>query len=337
MSQPIIDDPSPDVVMERSLYWGQFFATALYGIDVFMFLHSAQLSWSSDPKSPRKQRAYILFGALLLTLLTISVFTSSVFLEFMWIDDRDAPGGPLGFLALNSAVWWQTLGTASTQVTNFLGDGLLMYRCYMMWNSRLAVVAFPFIIYLGTIAMAMVMLVQSALPGSDFFRGQTVNYGVLWGTLSVALNVTLTALITFRILRARQAIKRHQDSAKSLGIYVGIAAILIESSLPFSVLGIIFVVTYGKNLPTAPAFLFIWTTFIALSPQFIIFRVATGRAWNRDVASNLSAHSDMVFKHTTQNSESFQLSTAVVSQMESREHIERGDKGGLVEFKGDGV
>lgn len=110
--------------------------------------------------------------------------------------------------------------------------------------------------------MAMVMLVQSALPGSDFFRGQTVNFGVPWAALSVSLNVTLTALIAFRILRARHAIEKHlEDSAKSLGVYLGIAAILIESSLPFSILGIIFIVTYGKNLDIGPAFLFTWTTF----------------------------------------------------------------------------
>ncbi|KAF8142292.1 hypothetical protein K438DRAFT_1878334 [Mycena galopus ATCC 62051] len=302
MSEPITDSPSPAVVMERSLYWGQFVAGALYGIDVFMFLHSTQISWSSDPDTRRKQRTYVLFGALLLALLTISVFTSSVFLEFMWIDDRDTPGGPLGFLASFSSVWWQIFGTASTQVTNFLGDGLLMYRCYVIWNNRLSILAFPFLIYLGSIAMAMVMLVQSALPGSDFFRGKTVNFGVTWAALSVSLNVTLTALITFRILRARHAIQQH-DSDKSLSVYIGVAAILVESSLPFSILGVIFAVTYGKNLDIGPAFLFTWTTFAG----------SCWKAWTRDVASDLSAHSDMVFKHTTQNSESVQLSTAVAS------------------------
>ncbi|KAF7348573.1 hypothetical protein MVEN_01374900 [Mycena venus] len=281
------------------------------------FLQSAYLSWSSDPEARRNARSYILFGGLLLALLTISVFTNSVFLEFMWIDHRDTLGGPLGFLASFSSVWWQTLGTASTQVTNFLGDGLLMYRCYVIWNTRWSILVFPFILYLGSIAMAMIMLVQSALPGSDFFRGKTVDYGVPWAALSVSLNVTLTALITLRILLARRAIKQFQVSDKSFGVYFSVAAMVIESSLPFSLLGLIFAVTYGKNLDIGPAFLFTWATFAALSPQFIIFRVATGRAWTRDVASDLSAHSDIVFRHTTQNLESVELSTAVTSHMES--------------------
>ncbi|KAJ6602434.1 hypothetical protein DFH09DRAFT_899946 [Mycena vulgaris] len=290
-----------------------------------MFLHSTQLSWSTNPEARRRQKTYVLFGAVLLALLTISVFTNSVFLQFMWIDHRDTPGGPLGFLAIFSSVWWQTFGTAATQVTNFLGDGLLMYRCYVIWNSRWTVLIFPFIIYLGSIAMAMVMLVQSALPGSNFFRGQTVNFGVPWAALSVSLNVTLTAMITYRILRARSAIKEHRDPDDSLLVYISIAAILIESSLPFSILGIIFTVTYGKNLDVGPAFLFTWATFAALSPQFIIFRVAAGRAWTRDVASNLSAQSDMIFNHTTHN-ESLEMSTAVISHMGSTDQFEGGHK-----------
>ncbi|KAJ7119456.1 hypothetical protein C8R44DRAFT_624334 [Mycena epipterygia] len=322
MAEPITDSPSPAIVMERSLYWGQFVMGALYGIIFFIIYRLLCALFNAR----RKQKAYVMFGGLLLALLTISVFTNSVFLEFMWIDHRDAPGGPLGFLASFSTVWWQTFGTAVTQVTNFLGDGLLMYRCYIIWNSRWTILIFPFIIYLGSIAMAMVTLFQSALPGSDFFCGQTVNFGVPWAALSVSLNVTITAMITFQILRARSAIKELRESADSLKVYISIAAILIESSLPFSILGIIFAITYGRNLDVGPAFLFTWATFAALSPQFIIFRIAAGRAWTRDVASNFSAHSEMIFKHTTAQDESVELNTTVISHMGSTEHFERGHK-----------
>ena len=59
-------------------------------------------------------------------LTGIVVFTNAVFMEFMWIEHRDFPGGPLAYLAKNSSIWWQTLGTAANQVTNFVGDGLLV-------------------------------------------------------------------------------------------------------------------------------------------------------------------------------------------------------------------
>jgi hypothetical protein len=82
-------------------------------------------------------------------------------------------------------------------------------------------------------AMGIMTMVQSAVPGSNFFRGKTVDFGVPWASLSVALNVTITALIAYRILRARSMIRRLQESNESLEVYVSVAAILIESALPF--------------------------------------------------------------------------------------------------------
>ncbi|KAJ7586814.1 hypothetical protein C8J56DRAFT_766324, partial [Mycena floridula] len=254
-----------------------------------MYFYSTHLFIISTNTARRTTRLYIAFGGLILALTTVTVFTDAVLLEFMWIDHRDFPGGPLSYLAATTSAWWQVLGTATGQVTNFCGDALLLYRCYVIYNGRWSIIIFPIILYLGSFAMAMVMLVQSAIPGSPFFRGVTVNFGVPWAALSVALNFTVTALITFRILKARHSAKKHfADRISSIDVYTSLVAILVESSLPFTVLGLIFAVTYGKNVDEGPAFLLVWSAFSALSPQFIIFRVASGHAWTRNVASDVS-------------------------------------------------
>ncbi|KAI0319584.1 hypothetical protein OF83DRAFT_1054702 [Amylostereum chailletii] len=263
------------------------------GVEVFTFTGSMWFFLRRPTDRHRTELVYCVVGSLMTAFITIQTFADFVFLEFMWIDHRDFPGGPLAYLAANSSVWWQTLGTASGQATNILGDGLLLYRCFIIWGSDWRIVAFPFLLYLGSIAMGLVTVVQSALPGSDFFKGKTVNFDVPWTALSVALNIVVTCLITYRILRARRAL-RETLSPESLRVFTGVIAILIESALPFSVLGIVFTVTYGKNLDGGPAFSFIWGTLCALSPQLIIFRVATGQAWTRDLVSQ-TAGGTMVF------------------------------------------
>lgn len=106
--------------------------------------------------------------------------------------------------------------------------------------------------------MAFISVVQSARPGSNFFRGETVNFDVLpWTALSVSLNVIVTTLICVRLLLVRRHSKRLLPG-EVLEMYTGIMAMLVESALPFSVFGIIFAVVYGKNLNVAPVFTFIW-------------------------------------------------------------------------------
>jgi len=249
-----------------------------YGLEIYMFLHSLRLFLQCSAHLRKQRLMYMIIGGLSLSLTTVVVFTDVVFMEFMWIEHRDFEGGPLAYLKANSSIWWQTFGTAANQVTNFLGDGLLLYRCFIIWQGNWWIILFPLLIYLGSVAMAMVTLVQSALPGADFFRGETVNFGVPWAALSVSLNIIVTCLITFKLLSARRQLKQSLPE-DSLRMYTGVSAILVESALPFSVLGIVFAVTYGKNLDVGPAFLFVWAAFCALSPQFIIFRVTVGKSW----------------------------------------------------------
>ncbi|KAJ6562492.1 hypothetical protein B0H19DRAFT_1069108 [Mycena capillaripes] len=315
---PIADSPSPDVVLERSFFWGMLWAMALYGMFVFMYAYSTHLFWISPSASRRSKQLYIIIGGLLFAFLTIATFVNAVFLELMWIDHRDAPGGPLGYLAANETVWWQVFGSAAGQVTNFIADGLLIYRCWIICNSRWNAIVLPFIVYLASIAMAMLNLIQSALPDSSFFHGKTVNYGVVWIALTVSLNIMVTGMILFRILRIRGNLRaRFLGNAGSSAIYTGVAAMLIESALPFSALGLITAVTYGKNLDIAPAFVFIWGPFTAIAPQFIIFRVASGRAWSRHTASTIYSETNISSKDYPSQSVSVQMTTMTRTDEES--------------------
>ncbi|PAV21721.1 hypothetical protein PNOK_0167800 [Pyrrhoderma noxium] len=218
--------------------------------------------------------------------------------QLMWIEHRDFPGGPVAYFIANSSIWDQDLGTTAAMVTNWLGDGLLLYRCWIIWNLRWSVILAPALIYIGSIAMGIMTVIKSASPNSYFFKGVTVNFGVPWICLSVSMNILVTTLICTRIL-----LVRHQAQA-SLGdndmkLYTSIMAILVESSLPFSLLGVVFVVTYAMDLDISLAFANIWGVFAALSPQFIILRVALGRAWTRDIASHTGVTS-MHFTRRTQ-------------------------------------
>lgn len=306
------DAPPPPAEVEKSLFWGQLLMMSFYGVEVFIYAFSTHLILCLPPSTRKGRLFYVYLGAVILVLVTVVVFTDAVFLQLMWINHRNDPGGPLGFLAENSSVWWQTLGTGCNELTNLIGDGLLLYRCFVIYNNNFWVVLFPILLYLGSASMGIMLLVQSAVPDSNFFHGKTVSFGTPWAALSVTLNVLLTCLITYRILGARKNARRFLNhEGRSLDVYTSLASILVESSLPFSILGLAFAITYGKNLDEGPAFLFVWAVFSALSPQFIIFRVASGRAWTRDIASQVTRTSTLVFGGV-KTVESHQLQSTII-------------------------
>jgi len=109
--------------------------------------------------------------------------------------------------------------------------------------------------------MAMMSLVQSALPNSSFFASQSVVYAVPWLALTCSLNALVTCLIAGRILylsrTVRQVLPREVTTA-----YAGVVAVLVESALPFTILGIIFAVLLGKGMVEDIAFAVIWGSFV---------------------------------------------------------------------------
>ncbi|KAJ7599629.1 hypothetical protein C8J56DRAFT_879429 [Mycena floridula] len=283
-SSPIVDAPSTHITLERSVYWGQIFMTWLYGIEVFAFCYSAHRFFSSRHAS----RLYLIFGGVLLALMTITVSTDAVLCQFMWIDYRGWPGGPVEYLVMHISTWWQVLGTAASQATDILGASFLLYRCYVIYNGRWKVIILPLLIHLVASAMAIVLIVHSAMPGNQF-HDLVAQIRICWAALAVTVNVIVTVLIVVRTLRARRSMKNHvPDRKDSINTCTSTMAILVESSLPFTIIGLTFVITYGKNPDIGAAFLFVWQALSALSPQLIIFRIASGRAWTRRVAADVS-------------------------------------------------
>ncbi|KAJ3859560.1 hypothetical protein EV359DRAFT_75562 [Lentinula novae-zelandiae] len=288
--------------LERSLYAGNFMRGILYGIELFTFAKAAHTILNQPPQSNRRgQTFYIYYGAVLITMVTIAVITDALCGGFMWIDHRDVSGGPLAYFEATTSMWMNVLGSAADATANIMGDGLLLYRCYMIWGSNSWVVAFPCCIYLASSVLVVITVVESALPGAFLLNGTAANFGVPWVLLSVSLNVILTAMICGRLLMMRHMV--HSSLSFELGnTYTSIMAILVESALPFSVVGVGFVITFAKNSPTSDAFAYVWGMFCSLSPQLIILRVAMGRGWSRDTVQEVSgqivfAHSQSIAEH----------------------------------------
>ncbi|KAH7912740.1 hypothetical protein BJ138DRAFT_1003780 [Hygrophoropsis aurantiaca] len=285
---------STDLIIERSMYIGDAFMLILWGINFCMFIHSSYLLLASGRGAhKRKSRIfYVVYSAIFMLFLTISTATDVVFGQLMWIEHRDVAGGPFAYFAENLSDWYNTLGTATDVAANAMGDGLLLYRCYMIWGSRLWVVAFPALIYISSVVMAIMMTIESAIPGANIWQGLAANFGIPWVALTVCFNIIATIMIVTRLLLVYFRVRRvlAPDLTRT---YMGVISIIVESSLPFTILGIAYLALYIQNSPSQTALGFVWGSIVVLSPQLIILRVSMGVAWNKDTLARVNT--SMVF------------------------------------------
>jgi len=105
--------------------------------------------------------------------------------------------------------------------------------------------------------LAIIQLVVSGKPGGNFFNGKTIDFGTPYYTLTIVLNIVITTLICLRLFYFSRRIKHilGPDGAKT---YTGIAAILIESAAPYSLVGLMFLIPYARQSETAIGFGQVW-------------------------------------------------------------------------------
>ncbi|KAF8487757.1 hypothetical protein JB92DRAFT_2820741 [Gautieria morchelliformis] len=274
---------SSTAIFEHSYYIGNYMSAILYGVELAMYyatVHSCNLSRAKD-------RFFALYSTILLILLTIDISTNAFWGEQMWITFRDAPGGPPAFIAHDLSVWYQIVGSTSVVVLIFMGDAFLLYRCYILWRSDYRIIALPVLIYFASFALAIVELVGAYTPGGNFFQGRALIFGTTYYSMTISLNIVLTLLICGRLIYfsrlMRAAFGNEQGAAK---LYSGIAAMLAESAAPYTLVGIMFLIPYAQQSPTANVFGQLYAKFACLSPQLIVLRVAQGRTWEKDTVRN---------------------------------------------------
>ncbi|KAJ7116339.1 hypothetical protein C8R44DRAFT_205866 [Mycena epipterygia] len=296
-----------DFPLERSWYIGNTFFAILYGIELCMFFISAHFLWRS-PQADKSRFVYIAYSGTLLVLITIAMSCNLFFGEMMWIEHRDVEGGPVAFFNDNIAAWYNTFGTAADVTANVLGDGLMLYRCYVFWSStNIWIIVFPALLFLASTSMGIVTTIQSGVPGGDLFHGTAVNFAVPWLVLTITFNVVTTSMIAIRLFAVSRQM-RTVLSAERAEVYTGVIAILVESALPFTLLGIGYLVTFIRMDPEALAFASIWGCF-SLSPQAIILRVSMGSAWSKKTVSQYGTNTAVVFTDSAYRSQGMALQT----------------------------
>ncbi|EAU87219.1 hypothetical protein CC1G_10498 [Coprinopsis cinerea okayama7 len=280
---------------------GTTIATASVAIQLFMVLYGLSV-FLETPQSLKKGRLpYVAISFLILVMSGIPMGIDT----FGFFDCLYRVGGGRPFLRCiveTQYLWYNVCSTVLTQLLIILGDGILFYRCFIIWADKKIVLVLPGLLYLASIAITLwkfITVIGNTVEDPFWHERMT---GTAFLMLTVALNVANTSLIAYRLLHSY----RHISSAlpgRSMKPYERALSILIESAVPLTITGLGYAINEAVRLTIVPAsagsttgrqteiltkivgvasvFSPLYTAFAALSPQMIIFRVTTGRSWMR--------------------------------------------------------
>ncbi|KAH6901833.1 hypothetical protein BKA70DRAFT_1435446 [Coprinopsis sp. MPI-PUGE-AT-0042] len=286
---------------ELTLTFGAFLIyTALASLHVYLCVHGL-IKYRLCPISVQKTRRNYARLMLLILFLSTATFVIDLTIFFISFDPRRGNGSPRHTMMLNIVLH------AFLGATHLTADGLLSWRCYVIWMERWWIGLAPLFPYLISIAVGTLNIVSSAIcdgvnpAHSICFNNSISVYRGLYYLAATGVNLTATSLICLRLWR----MKRQVDKAGISGRrtvepvpYVKLTMVLIESALPFTALGISTAVLAFVDTPAAnDARIFssrLWTIASGLTAQAILYRVVSGISWTSNPERGVDGFSQSI-------------------------------------------
>ncbi|KAJ7259399.1 hypothetical protein C8J57DRAFT_1340351 [Mycena rebaudengoi] len=126
----------------------------------------------------------------------------------------------------------ETAKTAIYVTITLTGDFIMIFRCFVVWNRKWAIVAFPIILWLGTgvVGYRATHALLLTRKGGVFIQA-LAPWITSFFSMSLSLNIICTSLIAYRILRTRMALHKH--NAQHSRVYSALI-IFLESAAIYS-------------------------------------------------------------------------------------------------------
>ncbi|KAG7095435.1 hypothetical protein E1B28_006184 [Marasmius oreades] len=266
------EDPG-NLWFEQATFLSSHLASVGYGIHVSVYFTVTYFLLKR--KLPHKL-FWLLFNGFLFAFGTINLACGIFYNQNAWVTKREYPGGPFAYLSEQQALSTQTLGNSAAILASFFADGLMLQRVVILYDWNWWIIIPPGLFYIACVILSILTTVQLALPTQTSWTPLSLP---VWIVLMI-LPMWLTALIAGKILYHRHQLVKVMG-VEAASIYTGVAAIVIESALPFTLISIILLGLFGDNDLAQNLFVLLLVQIECIAPEMIVLRVILGRAWTR--------------------------------------------------------
>ncbi|TBU39128.1 hypothetical protein BD309DRAFT_461539 [Dichomitus squalens] len=278
-SRPSDAPPGPTTHLETYLLAGNFVVGVGYGLQLILWFLCTSYLWRQRSRS-WKIIFLLCFLALLLSVETIYAIAEAHSIQLAYVNHRGYPGGPWQYQLDKQNTPTTVLLHTSLFTLTFLGDSLVLWRCWVVWSAfetcaAILVNIFPALSLLASVVVGVLWIVTLSTYHADSQALETAYYAI-----SIILNGLLTSLITFKLLSYRRSVLKLLPSEHG-SQYLSLTAIVVESAAIHTAFALVFVVSYGLESPINEMFVGFASAAQQVATYLIIYRVADGKAWTR--------------------------------------------------------
>ncbi|TBU58182.1 hypothetical protein BD310DRAFT_851854 [Dichomitus squalens] len=271
--------------LERYFLAGDFVTGTGFGVQVVLWSTCVTYLWKERRRS---WKTLFLIGYLCLLLAVQFIFciVQARTVQVVYVENRNYPGGPWQYFLDTQFLAINVIFDATLFIGTFLCDLLVLWRCHIIWAASgrglaYAVISLPAIILVASFVLGTLWTLQASHPGLSLYSKEPLAFGTAYFTLSLSVNIILTALILVRLLMYRRTHLAHLPPGHAKH-YLSLANLIVESAALYSVFAIMFLVSYALNKPINQIWLGTAQSAQQVASYLIIYRVINGTAWTKE-------------------------------------------------------
>lgn len=204
----------------------------LYGFSVLMFIGTM---WIFTYKRSMRDvnRPTIVVATLLFLLSTAHMVVNIIHVDNGLVKYRDTfLGGPVAFFAdLLQEIF--VVKNAILVLETLLGDGVVIYRCYIVWQS-VRVIILPCIMWCGVAVFGVCMVYSMSQPqtsgSTNLFLNGTSQWITAFISFTIATNLLSSGLLAYRIWMIERNVSTIHASKKAPILHVLVDAAVLYSA-----------------------------------------------------------------------------------------------------------
>ncbi|KAG2754599.1 hypothetical protein P692DRAFT_20719436 [Suillus brevipes Sb2] len=203
----------------------------LYGFSVLMYMGTIW-TFTYIQRIQDVNRPIAAVATLMFLLSTVHMVVVIIRTEDGLVKYRDTfPGGPVAFFADVSQETF-VVKCAIYVLQTLLGDGVMIYRCYVVWKS-VRIIILPCVMWCGVATFGVCWTYNYSQAGSNFgsiFTGETGRWVTAFLVFTLTANLLTTGLLAYRIW----TIERSVAAIRSTKGKMPIIWVLVDATLLYS-------------------------------------------------------------------------------------------------------
>jgi len=222
--------PVHDIPLDKAELLSIILEAILYGFSLLMFVGTIWVLLFR--KSTQQVNHKMLTAAYILLVLSTTHLVIHIVrvMEGLILNGNSYPGGPNAWFA-NAAQWTFVWENYVYVAQSLVGDMVVIYRCYMVWQSKLIIIL-PLLLWCAAFVTGFAGVHAASVATEGVFNGSLAKWITAFWVMALSTNVLTTALLAFRIWWVDRQSRRFRGHQKSH--LLPILRIVLDSGVIYS-------------------------------------------------------------------------------------------------------